>query len=205
MEALFAVGTFWFWALIVFEASLIMTFTKLEKGISLFLSLFCFLGIIQFWSHIDVLGWISNNPFLSLGIFVAYFVVGVLWGIVRWRLALLERIQEHDELFLKFLSQNNLPLDTVDLPAEFKERWKSVVNRTMDFNGQTIVDTPKANLNKSRIIIWMTFWVFSVILYLFSDLVYQVYSAIYGRIAGFLQRIADNVYSSRDLKKNIQP
>jgi hypothetical protein len=80
------------------------------------------------------------------------------------------------------------------------------VDRTKapDNEWETVADVPKVRKSKAKITRWMTLWVFSVILYLFKDMVSEVFSGIYKKIASFLQRLADNIYGKRNIQENLK-
>ena len=56
----------------------------------------------------------------------------------------------------------------------------------------------------SQVVRWMSLWVFGLVIYLFKDLVQDGFKAVYGWVAALFQRVADNMYSRRNLKQNLE-
>lgn len=217
MMELLAVGTFWFWAIIVAELVLLFVFTEYENGWAASVSFALFVAALQFWSKVDLFGFVTSHPFHLIAAAAIFGVCGVSWGIFRWRKYVLDRLAKHDELYEEFLVTNRLDPKTVVLPPDHRAAWKRVVDSTKNYDrfgydstywtgvtGETVADVPQARRHKARIVRWMTLWMFSFALYVFKDMVAEMFSAVYKKLAGFLQRIADNLYGARDLSTNLE-
>lgn len=205
MLELFVVGSFWFWALIVAELVLLFLFTEFENGICATISLVVFGAALQFMGNVNLVGYVVSHPVhLALAV-AAYLLLGTAWGVFKWRKLVVDRLRQHDELFAQFLHDKGLPSTTTVLPMEYRKDWKYYVDRTKEYKtGQTVADTPLARQHKARIVRWMSLWPFSVTLYLFKDMVAEVFNTIYVRLGAFLQRIADNLYAGRNVKANLE-
>lgn len=206
MLEIFAVGSFAFWALIVAELVLLFLFTEYENGIAATISLIAFGAALQFCGGVNVVGALLHNWYMLLPIAAAYVLLGIGWGIFKWRKLVSDRLAQHDELLEKFVREKGLPAGTVDLPAQYRKEWAQWVARTKDDKtGQTVADTPLIRQHKARWMKWTALWPFSVSLYFLKDLVIEVFTAIYKRLATFLQRIADNIYANaKHVKGNLE-
>jgi hypothetical protein len=208
MLELFAVGGVLFWTLIVAELVLLFVFTEYENGVCATISLVCFLAILQFMAKVNVIGFIWEHPLQLLMVAAVYLIAGACWGIFKWRRLVILRLRDHDDALAKFAVAKGLPENTTVLPAQYREEWKRELERGKafdgPFNGQTLADTPLARKNKARITRWMSLWIFSMALFFLKDLVVEVFSAMYVKLAKFLQRIADNIYSASHVKTNLE-
>lgn len=188
-------------ALIAVELILLLMFTEFEKWVSALLSLATFFCIVQFVSKVNVLGYVQTHPYHMVSFVAAYIILGIGWSVFKWRNFVLNRLEKYDEIYNEFLKDNRSRFDpSGNIPFELQRVLQRMLEGTTDKSGQTVADVPKASLNKSRIINWMAFWVFSMILYFCKDLVAELFSSIYKLMAGFLQRVADNIYSGRKIE-----
>jgi hypothetical protein len=204
MLELFVVGGFWFWMLIVAELALLFVFTEYENGICATVSLVAFVVALQFCGNANPVGTVLTNWYYLIPLILAYLGIGCSWGIFKWRKLVHDRLAQHNELYADFLKEKKLPASTTDLSYEMKVAWSEVVEKTKDHKTQqTVADTPQARQHKARITRWMSLWPFSVSLYCFKDMVAEVFTALYKRLATFLQRIADQIYGKANVKANL--
>jgi hypothetical protein len=196
MFELFVIGTFWFWALLAFEVILLFAFVEYENGVGATISLVIFACCLQWLGDVDLLGFVFGNP-LQLFICVAsYFLIGAIWGTVKWWIFCRDRLEEYRELKEEFLISKGLPAGTKVMPQEHKAAWKEKLERFTDYGrgGGTLAEAPRVKKNKSRIMRWMSFWPVSMIWSIINDFVKRIFKSIYYKIAGYLQHIADNMF-----------
>jgi hypothetical protein len=205
MEELLMVGTFWFWAVVIAEVLLLFCFTQSENGLAATCSFLAFLAILQFWSKVDLFSYIKNHPLHIVAGVLAYIGLGIAWVIFKWRKLVLDQARQYDELFATFLVRKNLPPVTKVLPEIYRADWRDTLrSNKIGTSYRTLAEVPLVRENKAKIIRWMSLWVFSVILYLFMDMVKEIFTSIYQKLASFLQRSADNIYSSRNINENLE-
>lgn len=203
MYEIFVFGSVWFWALVVFEVGLLLLFTEFENGIAATASAIAFLVILQFFGDIDIISHLRSNPLHIVYAALAYLMLGVIWLTFQWMRFVKFKLAEYDKFLGDFMERNELPRDTKVVPAELKQKWKERVENTRDYDTRlTIADVPKIAKNKGKAIRWMSLWPFSMALFFLKDMVKEVWNFIYTRIAGFLQRIADNMWRD-DIKSNL--
>lgn len=197
MFELFVIGTFWFWALIVAEIILLFMFVEWENGFGATISLFIFAAMLQWFGDTNIIGFVFDNPLKLVAVVAAYFLLGGVWGTVKWWIFARDCLEEYEELRDNFLRNKNLPAGTT-VPQAFRREWKQNLDRNRDrsYNGyRTLAEAPRARDNKSRIMRWMSFWPVSMLWSFLDDFVKRVFRTIYQRIHNFLQRIADNMWA----------
>ena len=192
---LFLVGTFWFWALVVAEIILLFIFIENENGIGATISMIVFGCCLQFFGNVDFFNYMIENP-LSIAIVVAsYFLLGAIWGCVKWWIFCRDRWEEYLEMKEDFLRSKGLPPGTKVIPDEHKLEWTRKLKEHGSYRGRTLAQSPRVRDNKGKILRWMSFWPVSLIWSLINDFVKRIFKTIYQKIAGFLQRIADNMFA----------
>lgn len=205
MLELFAVGTFWFWALIAAELVLLFVFAEYENGICATISLVAFLAALQFCGNVNLFGALLTNWYYLIPLLGFYIVAAIVFAIFMWTRYTNFKLAEHDEILAKFILEMGLPASTKILPIQHRAEWVKRVERTKDSKtGLTIADTPLAKLNKARIVRWMSLWPIYGALFLGKDLVVEFFSWIYKGLSGFLQRISDNIYAKANVKANLE-
>ena len=186
MLELFAVGTFWFWTLVVAEIILLFIFTENENGMASTASILVFGGMLQWGSGIDIIGFAFANPVKLASIVLAYFAAGALWGTCKWWLKVRDKIEEaseHRDAWFKRKGYTYPPAKGSDEATEWKdERQRS---------GMIL---PRIKDHKGDFFRWMSFWWISMIWSLFADFIKGICKAVYRKLAKFLQAMADNMW-----------
>lgn len=202
MFELFVVGTFWFWALVAAEIILLFAFVNYDNGVGATISLVAFGACLQWFGQVDILGFISTHPWSCVAAVLAYFALGLTWGIVRWYFFCLDRIRRYTEEKNKFLEHKGLAKGIV-IPEDLRLEWSKWIDHVSSPLRDRLCDAPKVRDNKNRILSWMTFWIPSMIWFFINDFVKRVFKEIYQFVHGFLQRMADNMFAhvSDDLKR----
>lgn len=193
MAELFVVGTFWFWALVVAVTILLFIFIENENGVGATVSLVIFGCCLQFFGNVDFLGYFWNHPWHIAIIVGVYFLFGGIWGSVKWWIFCRDRLEEYEETKKEFLRSKGLE-NTKKVPPEHRAEWKRRLEQNTSYRGRTLADPPRVRDNKGRILRTMTFWPISLIWSMINDFVKRVFKEIYRKIAGYLQRIADNMF-----------
>jgi hypothetical protein len=158
----------WFW--IVFGVWALILFVSVETdrpGVATITSL-AFFGVFAYWGALPggggVLATLAANPFTVALLLVGFFVLGTVWAVVKWWFYVRRLAEKRRE-----------QLEAGDV------RYGKIKK-------------PSVSENKSRIMTWMCFWPFSFIWTMIDDPVRMVFKAIYTKIRGLLQRIADRAF-----------
>lgn len=205
LQDLFVVGGIMFWGVLAVELCLLFLFTQKENGIGVIISVVGFCAILQFLCRVNLIGELQVNKFYALPIMCAYLLLGVGWAVFMWTKYINNRIEKHDEHLAKFVERNKLPADATILPNELRKDWACFVNDEVDITGHKLTEIPLVRWHKSRIIKWMGMWPFSLTLFLFKDMVTELFKIMYGHISAFLQEIANRRYAkAQHIKSNME-
>lgn len=162
---LFAFGTLWFWLLLITAVILMIVFIEKEEEsgtgatftLLIFLALTCFLGNLEFFKTIG--NYIVYHPGVIIGVFVGYFVLGVVWSFVKWYFYLIHLRDNHIE------------------------------------SGDKIAPSKISFLrNKSRILVWMSYWPFSALWTLINDPIKKIFQHIQMKLSGTYQKMSDKIF-----------
>lgn len=204
MLELFVVGSFWFWALIAVELILLFVFVEYENGIGATISLVAFAALLQWCGNADLLGYMATHPWYIATSLAAYFLIGSVWGIIKWRLYCSDRLDAYEEMKSDFIRSKRLPATTKVIPPEHRAEWKDRIERTRKYGSdQTIADVPLVRLHKAMILRWMTLWVVSMVWSFANDFLKRIFREIYRKLAAFLQTMADNVWKSGNISEDL--
>jgi hypothetical protein len=222
---LFVVGTFWFYALIVLSSVAIIAFLENEKAWGATVTLIGTIAAMIFLGNTGFFPWLVSHPWHIVGGLLLYFVIGTLWGIIKWYLFVTnikERYLEKKADFINRAAQkikdgNFKGSDFPTMEEAHLDDWKETI-KTGKFVGQALVNwracvkqyekdyynknrritKPLALDNKSRILSWMTYWPWSALWTLLNDPVRRLMRRIYYRIKGILQGISDKIFKDID-------
>jgi len=175
--ALFILGSFWFWSLILIECLLLFWFVEEDwpgyaaiSFVGVFLLLWLF-GDFNVISWLAVVDW--RHVIAGIG---AYLVAGTIWSISKWwffvkatRRRFDRYVKEHVETYSYSKQQA-------------RERAKSLHGK------------PLATANKRRIITWMTYWPWSAVWTIINDPVRRLFKEIFYRIQKVYEAIANSAY-----------
>lgn len=220
---LFVFGGFWFWTVVVLSSIAIIGFLENDKTVGATVVCVSTLAATFFLGNIGVFGMIVENPWWVVGVIASYFVIGALWGIVKWGLFLRhvrERYQEAKEKFLADCSKLPIPQIMVDdykqsissgiLVGLILEKWRTHVKEyESDIHGygasavsyqkyRRSIVKPLVSDHKARILTWMSYWPWSCLWTLLNDPIRKLFKHIYYRIKGTLQKMSDRVFRSID-------
>jgi hypothetical protein len=84
MLTLFAIGTFWFWALLVVESIVLFVLLDQEKATWGTISFIATLAILYFFGGVDLLRFAKENAGLVAAGAAGYFVAGTAWSVGKW-------------------------------------------------------------------------------------------------------------------------
>ena len=187
-------SSLWFWIFIIaFFALELWWIEGQESGIAATISLGIFIVAIHFFSDFALFSWIGAHPWHILGGVGAYFVAGSIWGFAKWFLYLKEKAQDYQEARMNFLRSHdvkNITMQTA-IPEEFRDQWnKSYEARSLR--------RPVAVQNKSRIIMWMSYWPWSALWTLVRDPFRHIYQAFAEKLENMSSKIFGDIGYDQD-------
>lgn len=132
-------------------------------------------------------------PIWYLYVIGGYLIAAPIWAVIKWRGFFLPALfEQYDALRSKFLETagpKGEPLN--DFPAD--PAVKDKFNNLNEVKWLNINSARMVRRNKARITTWMIYWPFSLLETFLGDFLARVFSAIYKRIAGSLQRMSDRM------------
>ena len=199
MFELFVVGTFWFWALIVAEIVLLFVFVEYENGFGATVSLLVALAALQWMGNVDIIAYMVDHPMKIGAAVVAYFLLGAVWGVVKWWIYCKDLFDEYNECKLEWLAEKGVS-DTKVVPDHLKGEFKEFLSRKNNsrYSDPKLGSPPKVSENKAMILRSMTFWWISMLWSFLEDFVKRGFRIIYQKLVHFMQSISDKMFSSVD-------
>jgi hypothetical protein len=137
-----------------------------------------FLGRTDFYQYFDY----SALQFAILG--VVYLIVGSVWSFIKWYM----------------YSKNKLPAYKRELEYELKKYEVSSFRDLNDEDKKKVEKElsgliPKVTNNKSRVISWIVYWPLSIVRYIFTEFLYDMFSGIFNLIKDYFQSVTNNMYN----------
>lgn len=177
---------FWFWALLIVGAILVVLFflNELEGyafssfAAMLFL-LFCLAYGLQ-----DVVWYIANNKaFLSFMLFL-YFTTAPIVMLLRWIFFNWDELERHEDNQIDFLRIN----------GSVRERWNEHVRA--EWERLSVYHEPKPQQHKRRLIRYMMYWPLHLVDLILHDFLWRVFKRIYQICTPLLDGISARVARS---------
>ncbi len=187
MLTLFALGTLWFWVL---SAAIFCLITALVENESGFWATVLFVGSLaslNWWYKIPLLTTIKLNPGKALIIVGIYFLVGVIWSVVKWYFFLHKRLVRYNNIKAELLREHSAAILTPELAVELRDRL------SYEDKQPVLASDHKADLTR-----WATYWPFSIVGTLLNDVVRVIWEYIYEILQSTYQRIADSMFKDVD-------
>lgn len=152
------IGGFWFWTLIILAFGMITFFVEYERKSNGWLALLAFCAGLwvflaaQGWSNWKAIsGYVIGNPAQVVGIIAIYITVGFLWSLYKWT---------------RFVKQKQK--DAIDH-----------VNAAYDGEMSTWNRAPKASDHVEDILLWMSYWPFSIWWRFLQDPVRWIFTKVF--------------------------
>jgi hypothetical protein len=188
---LIAVGSIGFWITLVVFGIIMAELADRDEGIpATIIAVITFLA--WFWLEgINPIDWIIQDPVRTILCIVGYFVVGIIWSIAKWWLFCMNARRLADRYALEFQAISNF--------KEYLADWNEFLYNHYNIRNGKII--PLAIENKSRIILWMSYWPSSMVWTLINDPVRRVFLSIYNLLGGMLQSISNSTFKGFDINK----
>lgn len=131
------------------------------------------------------LAWIGQHPLQALAVPAAYLAIGSVWMVFRWWRFVKRRCRQYAEL-----KASSAKINASD--EAFAVRWRSIAG----YGDQATVP-PQVSANKGMLLGMLSFWPFSMLSYIFADLLRDVFATIFRRLSCTMQRISDSVFKGQ--------
>lgn len=186
MIEFFALWTLGFWALFVITCVLATFFEERGKTFFTFLSIFNFIILTRLYIPIDHTT--VSHPARVLLDVLGYFVIGTVWGVLKWYFFLRGMLDKFKEA-----------------KADFLRKGGGTQQSFLFYLEQSGIEhNPQVNRHKGDILHWMTFWPFSFVWTMISDPITKIFRRIYAAIADTLQALSDRMFAKADISIHTQ-
>jgi hypothetical protein len=152
-----------------------------------------FLIIIKF----EIFAMIAVNPWYTVLAIFGYLAIGIIWSVFKWYLLLKNRISLINKIRNKFPNDLNTTwsqLWTADLIGYPDKAFELTVENHLDKMKVSIMEKmPTAVRNKDLIIMWLSYWPYSVVSSIFTDLIKNLLKNIYNMMSNLYNKIADDM------------
>jgi hypothetical protein len=102
---LFALGTIWFWLLMIGSSIAIIAFLENDKAWASTVTFVFTIAALIGLGNMGILSWIMTNPLLLLGVIALYFVCGTVWMCFKWWLFVTNRGERYKEKMGEFIEE----------------------------------------------------------------------------------------------------
>ena len=182
-------GTVGFWLTIVAINIALLCFIEYAKPAWATVTLVLTFAFLRYVKAFDIVAYAPNHVVDILWFLLAYAIIGAIWSFVKWQFFLLENRDAYAKHRKAFLQQNNIKGDAI--LEELKDKWAGyVISRK--------IGKPDADDHKETIIMWMTYWPWSILWSLLDDFVKRAFNWIYDQIGKTYDKMADKVYARYD-------
>lgn len=178
MFELLVMGSFVWWLYLIAFFGLITAFIENKSGIGAFVTLILGFSILDLVGNTPILHTIINEPYKILIFALAYVPVGVVWGLIKWRLFIGKKHAEYVKIKDEYCLKMNI---TGPFTDEQKVAFKKHLIDRHDYNEDkdgNVIIRPLARLNKSLITMWMSFWPQSMFWTLTHDLILNIFETL---------------------------
>lgn len=170
------IGTLWFWLFAIAWFVLVTFCVEKEEssGWGALITSAAFVALLFFFGSrepvVSALKYIVHNPLSILLMGVLYLFCGSVWSIVKWYIFLKETRRKQLDNHRSWNEQRD-PKD--------QRPWKP--------------DIPKAKRHKSTIMMWMSWWPFSLIWTAVDDPIRKAFRNIYYHLEKTYDRMAERI------------
>jgi hypothetical protein len=200
---LFAVGSFWFWVLLLGANLLLLFATETKRGWLATSSVVAFLAALQFCGGVDVIGYLVEHPLAVFTVAGVYLGAGVVWATVKWWWFVNLQKGRYDELKADFLEgkgvlpESGKSLWESPIPEELKVEWSELVHdQSTATNHDALTPHPQVTKHKTDITRWMSYWPWSLLYTLCNDAIRHACEQILHHMRSYLQGMSDRAWSS---------
>lgn len=162
-------------AVVVFVICCVLTETEHWRWTTLVVIASCiavqFLDVVNLWGHV------RERTLATALTVLGYLALGVVWSFVKWL-----------SFLLAFRRARRRARETPPRPG-YHDSW-----HLGTYRGQLLGKVPKAADNKGRIVVWVSYWPFSLLGTLVSDPLHLFVRYLFECLSSSYQRVADYIF-----------
>jgi hypothetical protein len=189
--------TVWLWWVLSFAAfALTVFFVENEFYVATVVeSILIVLGL-QYIFKLNVFEWVLSNPLTILFSAVVYVIIGIIYGIFRWKLFVHDKRQEFDAYVESDSFKTLLEIKFALTQDSFDKNNPKMVAYAFElFGGYRRAYPLQVKEWKARITGWTAYWIPSLFWFFVNDPLRRLYNYIYTSCSKLLQKISDNSVS----------
>lgn len=177
------------WSLVSLVAFGVMVFlVERNNGVGATALAAVVLAALQLMTPLDPLHAFLAHPVVSAGAVIAYFLIGVGWGVVKWWAFCTALRDGYAELRADYMQRNGWAES--DLNDTRRRDMVSTLRRQFEFNLP-----PQIRQHKARTITWMVYWPMSLLWTALNDPIRRLYNWAYNVISDVLQSISGRAFA----------
>ncbi len=189
IATMFAIGALGFWALTALAAILLIWTIDSERPTSAFVLLVIYAIVLGITGSFNVVDWVLRNPLELLKYVAGYVAIGVGWAWIRWEFFINVIDRQYNEFRSEYLTTKGL----TELVTDAQKKEFLDLADVHGF-GSTVIPV-RVNRNKARLILWMTYWPFSMPWTLIDEPVKRTFEFLYLQLGSALQARSNQKFS----------
>jgi hypothetical protein len=194
LGTLFAIGTLWFWFLLLIDFVAITTLVENEEGVwATVVAIFSIIGLNYLWK-LPIAATIKANPGHTILLILSYFAIGVCWSIAKWYFFLHKENRKYENAKAEFLTGENAKELTGQLAAKMFGYLQDHNNNAYYEKQKINATPPLVSKHIDKLTRWATYWPFSMVGFALNDVVRKTWNYIFELLQGTYQRISNYVF-----------
>jgi len=185
----FVFGAIGFWLAVAAVNIALLFFTEYVKPGWATVTFVLTLAFLKYTNAFDIVAYAPNHKADLFWFSIGYVIAGAIWSLIKWQFFLLENRNKYEKRRLDFFATNNIK--GTEIVDELKDKWATVVRSEK-------IGKPDAARYKDTLILWMTYWPWSVLWTLVHDFVKRAFDWVYDNLGKAYDNMADRTYARFD-------
>lgn len=156
------IGSFWWWLLSFGWFCILIFLIEEERGTLGTFTILLGLAVVQLFSDFNIVKWMWENPLWVGAGAISYFVIGAVWGTIKWTLFSKDKREKYDESKEYWLEPENLKRTATNLRSRASkkgvsdtrkaqiERWANALDAAAAQGGGVLTDALKPAWTNER-------------------------------------------------------
>ena len=206
---LFAYPGLYFWILIAAASLALLSFMENEKGLLATVTVVATVCLLHYFGGKHIFGYVAQHKLQILYFSLAYFGLGVFWGINKWWFFVRRERARYDHAYERFnvdrksIEEHRRTKSEIPWNLAKTERltWADCV-KAGNYDDCAFIYKPNYKKHKGKLLMWMTYWPWSFLWTMMDDPVKKLFNAAIDAVRSVLDRISDRAF--RDTEPHMQ-
>ena len=190
-EPFILVGSLFFYVLLTIFVVIMLALVEYDNGWASVWTVAIFALVVSQVTTFPLFTWLMANPFGALELAAYYFMLGAVWGIVKWYFYCLKLSGVAKDAKMLFLNKEGVTGN--DIPKDKRKKFISELTR-YDSAYTDNHFPPQAMAHKSDWLMWATYWPFSFFWTMLNQPIKYIWEFIYSHLGSVMQNISDKVF-----------